>query len=262
MSGDHSAYAALGLRPGAARAEVDEAYRRLIKRYHPDRMGGDCSRAAEINRAYTQIRRESAAPPRPRRAVPVPVEPPRRPARRGAGWMLALILVVAGAVAVADDVPLRGSDRAAYADAFEWVTPANGRANSTRVASFPDFEEPLQTAVIDRAIVDAVRFHAEGDRAATLEYSRACYNSLRDEPSLIWFDSCTAFDEATGTLNGDMFADSSPFNASSIMARHMSAARLLSGDMLAADSRLHQIRSRVELALVPRLDEQPPARQP
>ena len=35
---DH--YAVLGLRPGAGRAEVDETYRRLIKRYHPDRMGG------------------------------------------------------------------------------------------------------------------------------------------------------------------------------------------------------------------------------
>ena len=256
MSGDHSAYAVLGLRPGAGQAEVDEAYRRLIKRYHPDRMGGDCSRAAEINRAYTQIRRESAAPARPRRLVPVPVEPPRRRAgSRGAGWMFASILVVAGALALTDGLPFGGSDRRAYADALEWATPAYGPANSTQVSPFADFEEPLQTAVIDRAIADAVRFHADGDAAATLEFSRACHNKLRDDRSLTWFDSCAAFDEATVTLSGDMFADSSPFNTSSIMARHMGAARLLSDDMFAADSRLHQIRSRVELALVPRLDE-------
>lgn len=262
MSGDHSAYAALGLRPGAARAEVDEAYRRLIKRYHPDRMGGDCSRAAEINRAYTQLRRQPAAPAPPRRRVPVPIEPPRRPSRRrGAGWIFASIVIVAGAVAAANSIPFRGSDRRAYADPFEWVTKARGPTSSGKLSGFADFEEPLQTPVIDRAIADAVRFHAQGDGAATLQYSRACHNSLRQEPSLTWFDSCAAFDEATVTLNGDIFADSSPFNASSIMARHMSAARLLSDDMFAADSRLHQIRSRVELALVPGLDE-PRAQQP
>ena len=35
----------------------------------------------------------------------------------------------------------------------------------------------------------------------------------------------------------------------------LGAARLLSADTLAADSRLRQIRSRVELALIPKLDE-------
>jgi molecular chaperone DnaJ len=59
---DH--YAVLGLRPDAGRAEVDEAYRRLIKLYHPDRMGGDGSRAAEINRAYTMLRQTLPAPVR------------------------------------------------------------------------------------------------------------------------------------------------------------------------------------------------------
>ena len=56
MPGPASAYAALELEPGADRAAIEEAYRRLIKRYHPDRSGGDAERAAEINRAYFELR--------------------------------------------------------------------------------------------------------------------------------------------------------------------------------------------------------------
>lgn len=259
MRGENSAYAVLGLRPGAPRAEVDEAYRRLIKRYHPDRMGGDSSRASEINRAYTQIRRDPGQPPQSRR--PVPVLPPSQPRRRTAAWLFASVVLVAGAVAVASELPLRGSGRTGLANPFQWSTPTSRAAtddrpiDATEPSLVTSFEEPLQAAVIDRAIADAVKFNAI-DAAASAEYSRACHNSLRDEPSLTWFDSCAAFDEATVTLTGaDLYADSGPFNPSAVMARHLGAARLLSDDMLAADSRLHQIRSRVELALVPRLDE-------
>lgn len=254
MSGHNSAYAVLGLRPGAGRAEVDQAYRRLIKRFHPDRMGGDCSRAAEINRAYTQIRRQSGQPVRPRRAVPLPV--PRRSRRRRAGWLLASALAIAGAVAVANDAPRLGSSRPAFADPLDWPGLGSRPTGSGAVSVLADLEQPLETAVIDRAIADALRFHGEGHLEASVEYSRACHNSLREDPSLIWFDSCAAFDEATVTLQGaDLFAGSGPFNPASVTARNLGAARLLSHDMLAADSRLHQIRSRVELALLPRLDE-------
>ena len=46
---------------GADAAAVDEAYRRLIKQHHPDREGGDSTRAAEINRAYRELRGGKAA---------------------------------------------------------------------------------------------------------------------------------------------------------------------------------------------------------
>ena len=57
MAGDAAAYAALGLDPDADSAEIEQAYRRLIKLHHPDRDGGDASRAADINRAYRELRR-------------------------------------------------------------------------------------------------------------------------------------------------------------------------------------------------------------
>ena len=58
MAGDASAYAALGLEPGADSSAIEQAYRRLIKEHHPDRQGGDARRAAEIIEAYRKLRAE------------------------------------------------------------------------------------------------------------------------------------------------------------------------------------------------------------
>ena len=56
MGEDGSAFAALGLEPDADSAAIERAYKRLIKQFHPDRAGGDARRAAEINRAYRELR--------------------------------------------------------------------------------------------------------------------------------------------------------------------------------------------------------------
>jgi len=57
-------YAVLGLTDEASDAEIDQAYRRLIAQYHPDRMAGAAVelrrqaevRAREINTAYDRIK--------------------------------------------------------------------------------------------------------------------------------------------------------------------------------------------------------------
>jgi hypothetical protein len=50
-------YAALGVAPDASPEEVAAAYRRLAKRFHPDRVGArGARRMAEINAAYDQLR--------------------------------------------------------------------------------------------------------------------------------------------------------------------------------------------------------------
>ncbi|KAF1704459.1 J domain-containing protein [Pseudoxanthomonas suwonensis] len=57
-------YAELGLEPDASDAEIDQAYRRLMSQYHPDRVAGAApelraqaeQRARAINAAYDRIR--------------------------------------------------------------------------------------------------------------------------------------------------------------------------------------------------------------
>jgi hypothetical protein len=60
-------FAVLGVSPDASPQEVAEAYRRLARRWHPDRVGGHGvqQRMAEVNTAYDAVRRRrfSRRPP-------------------------------------------------------------------------------------------------------------------------------------------------------------------------------------------------------
>ena len=56
MAARASAFAVLGLEPGADSAAIEHAYKRLIKLHHPDREGGDSRRAVEIIRAYRELK--------------------------------------------------------------------------------------------------------------------------------------------------------------------------------------------------------------
>jgi len=55
MSMQPSPYEVLGLDPGASKKAISNAYRDLMKRYHPDVKGGSVERATEINQAYEQV---------------------------------------------------------------------------------------------------------------------------------------------------------------------------------------------------------------
>ncbi|MDP9400586.1 MAG: J domain-containing protein, partial [Actinomycetota bacterium] len=56
-------FAVLGVPPDAAPDELAEAYRRLARRWHPDRGGGPEAhrRMAEVNAAYDAVRRRRFA---------------------------------------------------------------------------------------------------------------------------------------------------------------------------------------------------------
>ncbi len=68
-------YQVLGLAPGATEGEIDQAYRRLISQYHPDKVAGAApelrqqaeARAAEINAAYDRLKRNKDGGKRRRR---------------------------------------------------------------------------------------------------------------------------------------------------------------------------------------------------
>ena len=92
---DPNYYAVLGVKDTASVEEVQEAYRRLVKAYHPDRSGADTAGAfravqeawetlgnPERRRAY-DLRRRQGRRPRPARRPPWASSSPRRPAP---GW--------------------------------------------------------------------------------------------------------------------------------------------------------------------------------
>jgi hypothetical protein len=254
MDARDSAYEALGLKPGASRAQVDEAYRRLIKQHHPDRAGGDPDRAADVNRAYTLLRQQQLAVGPQSRPVPVVIQPKGRLRSRSTDWLFTIIVlaIVIGGVA-AMQMGSRGN-MLAHPIKIRWPS-TEAQFRSAGASPLVSFDEPLHLPVVDNAIAQARKFHSAKDLAGAEIYSRDCQANLRREMSLVWFDTCAAFDEATITLTADEeLAHSQLFNQSAIVAREMAAAHALSDDIFEADSRLHQIRSRVDMQLLPMVD--------
>src|SRR5436190_3549186 len=86
------AFATLGLRRDVSAEKAQQEYRRLVRRWHPDRYTGDPQGHAEaslrmrqINAAFDVIRPLLQPAPQPATAAPVPpvtpVETPRHEAR-------------------------------------------------------------------------------------------------------------------------------------------------------------------------------------
>jgi len=237
MGADPSAYAALGLEPGADAAAVQQAYKKLIKEHHPDRSGGDSKRAVEINRAYQQLRS----------ALHIKDEFSLHPviARRSAAgwsptvWAAILLLVLGGAAAILKLVPL--------------PTAVNSGEPDRKTGSFDRHDvmtRPLAIPGIDAAVVEAVRISRTGDEMRLTTASRQCHSTFRLKPELEQFDRCAAFDDAVVRLQDrDPLRDRGAFSQIAVSGRLWSAAAYLSGDYLATDSRLQRIRIRVETLL-------------
>jgi curved DNA-binding protein CbpA len=80
-------YAVLGVPPGSSERELARAYKRLAKRWHPDRAGEQAARRmAEINQAYELARLDRR--PRRRGQPHAPAPAPARRRRRIAGHWL------------------------------------------------------------------------------------------------------------------------------------------------------------------------------
>lgn len=255
-----SPWVILGLEPGAGRAEIEEAYRRLIKLHHPDRSGGDAGRAAEINRAYSEIRRQhDISDPLPPFVPPRPSRPARtrrsgRP-RRGTWWPLVLALGVLLFVE-RERVAEQGARWSDWLAGLGESTPGSVRGRSVPVDPAA-LDGPLNEPVIARSIGEAVALAGSGGGLA--EHSRSCHRELRSEPGLARFDRCAAFDDAVVVLaERAPMKGSGAFDASAVTARQLTAARLLSSDFLAIERRLDRIRLMVNLALMPRAPSPPP----
>ena len=253
MRGQQSAFDVLGLRPGADRAEVDRAYRRLIKLYHPDSPGGDGERASEINRAYTHLRHSMVQLP----AVALrPSVRPQTSRGRRTPWAVLLIAATGGAIWASGLIEgLRWDEGPSYAA----IAPAPKEEANPVPASPGPFDAPMSTQLVDRAIDDARRLHQETDARTMAAVSAECQRDLRADPTAFRFDSCAAFDEAAAILQaGRAGFRSGPFNELAVSARQVAGARMVTSEYLAADSRLQQIRSRVQMTLMPGIPDQEP----
>jgi hypothetical protein len=237
MGGDPSAYAALGLEPGADAATVDRAYKRLIKEHHPDREGGNARRAAEINRAYRDLRG-----PREKDALEFHDYPdlPRRQ-----GWLIAAVGL---AVGLAGGLVLAGPMGEL------WMTSPKLPLVRGALAAPPidAMDQPLNASLIDEAARKALRMSRSQDEMALAAASRDCHHALRNGPSIAQLDRCAAFDDAVVQLQDrDPLRDQGPFGELAVTGRQWSSASALSDDYLAIDGRLDKIRLRVELELAP-----------
>jgi curved DNA-binding protein CbpA len=236
MGGDPSAYAALGLEPGADAAAVERAYKRLIKAHHPDREGGCSKRAAELNRAYRDLNG-----PRLKEAIEFhehPDEVQRRPV-----WIVAGGALAAGLAA--------GLFLAGPMGQF-WTTSraAPPIVRDSAVAAPDLMNQPLNLSAIDEAALEALRMSRFEDEMALAAASRNCHHALRTAPSLSQLDRCAAFDDAVVQLQDrDPLRDQGPFGELAVTGRLWSGASALSDDYLAIDGRLDRIRLRVELQL-------------
>lgn len=243
MPGDSSAYAALGLEPGAGPAAIDQAYKRLIKEHHPDREGGDAKRAAEINRAYRELRKAAF-----RSGEKGPLDLHEHPPEKGNSanrWVVGAMLLIAGVGAlVLAFGPIKPPATSGSAAPLTRV--------SARARPIDAMDRPLTAGVIDSAARDARKLSRSSDEMALAQSSAACHHELRARPSIAQLDRCVAFDDAVVLLQDrDPLRDRGPFSELAVTGRHWSAASALSNDYLAIDGRLDRIRLRVEMALAP-----------
>ena len=250
MAGRASALAVLGLDPGADAAAIEKAYKRLIKQHHPDREGGDSKRAAEITRAYRELRGGKAT------TDPLQFNEERAVGRRQVHWPLAAL--AGGAVLGA--LLLVTGPSVPHAASF-WTARAKLPVHRVVAGGSSDpMDGELHVDAIAAAVSDAVHLYRTRDEMALADASGDCQRRFRDSPGTPMLDRCAAFDDAVvGLQDRDPLRDGGPFAPLAVTGRQWSAASMLSDDSLAIDSRLDQIRLHVELALAPQVPPVAPA---
>ena len=261
MSSDASAYKALGLKPGADGAAVERAYKVLIKKYHPDREGGDALRAAEINQAYFELRQpvEQGLERNPPVDIAEALYARRatrsrtfiKHKRRRRIWPLVLLLGLA-AVGYFERDAVQALAGDVWAEAGQFAQPPSPDQPKGELRRPASLDGPIENAIIVEAVRSATKLTSGRHSDAAIEESRTCHRELRANASVAKLDACAAFDDAVLEItNPDPVHEEGAFGASAVTARQMSAAALLSSDYPAIEDRLDRVRARVQVLLAP-----------
>jgi hypothetical protein len=244
MSDDASAYAALGLGPDADSAQIERAYKRLIKEHHPDRSGGDARRAAELNRAYRELRSSRDL------KDPLDLNDERAEGGRSGsrGWAAFTLMTMAGVAALL----LLMGPLGLSADDLRYPVLHRFAGGHGDAAPADAMDQPLHVGAITAFARRAQFLARTRDEMALASASRDCHHQLRNSPSLLQLDRCVAFDDAVVQLQDrDPLRDQGPFGELAVTGRLWSGATALSDDYVAIDGRLDRIRLQVEVALEP-----------
>lgn len=271
MTESTSFYGILNVAPDADQGVIEAAYRALMKKYHPDRLGGQAGaapkRAAEINEAYAVLRDPAkralydAEASKRHQASLAPVvyrAGPAEPRRRfGAGGFLAvLVLVAAGVYAISGMAGPRPQAPAPVAEMGSQPDPAmlDKRADAPDQARV---RGPVDRANVTKAVAEFTRLRPSG-LDAVMEYSMRCFRRQQDTQRLADFDHCVAFDEAAGTFEalgaapGEALAPR--FAPHVLSVRHINAGRLMGDDHRWIETRLAEIRGITNVALADALE--------
>jgi hypothetical protein len=151
----------LALRPGASPTEIKEAYRDLVKVWHPDRFGADArlrqkaeEKLRELNDAYrvlqmgsvVEVAEARGAAFMEGRSTPTPV-PQRVRGRWGAGWIYCFVL---------ERGPVRSAPLVSAGESQQGVKAASAPVTQT-MADVPKAEGLEGTTVWTRGDADGAR---------------------------------------------------------------------------------------------------------
>jgi hypothetical protein len=194
----------LELKPGATLAEIRQAYRDLVKVWHPDRFGTDArlrhkaeNKLKQLNDAYQTLcssppteAPRPASPPAPKRPVPPPAPPasaasPNRRVMRPGLWfyiLIAMFLIAITLYAVHLSEPEQLGIHPTESDSAPLhslhPTPADDRATP-----------PTPTAGAEPH-PDSAPFHVRGLSDAETAHIEAACGSLQDQPDSSAYQSC------------------------------------------------------------------------
>ncbi len=237
-----SPYVLLELAPGADRAAIDEAYYRLIKLHHPDRSGDDGTRAAEINFAYTKLKRlDERSKEVALAAVAARRGTEARPRVRWTPIVPLGVLVAAGVAVLALFGPGQFDEMASEPGKPAVIAPK--MAGQARPKPPPDLlkGEP-DPALIAHGMAVATTLLGRQGLAEAQQRSAQCLSKLDQvlDPGL--FDRCVAFDETVVALTRFTgFASA----AEALARRDGAAARAMSSDPGTIKRRRELIRGEV-----------------